>query len=442
MKLFILLAATIALAFAGRVDINLATAVQNGETTAILQLPQIMAQVEANPALRSLSGDAKVTALVASLQGLTSAAQAPYVSVANSLGLETKQFWSSNIILVKGLTPEKLSLLEATPGDFTLRKQHTFSAFPTISHGPAAPLRQGLNQWGVNKIRAPEAWNRTRGEGIVVAIIDTGVNVDHVALKEGYAGAWADPHYNTPGPTDVDGHGSHCAGTVLGTTNGVGVAPGAKWIACRGLNHQGDGGEASMTTCAEFVLTANPKPHIVSNSWGGRGGSTFFNPQISAWRAAGIIPVFAIGNSGPNCRTAGSPGDQPNLIAVGNTDEQDAVAIPPSNPSSRGPSSTGLLKPDVSAPGTRVVSCGTSADNYVTYSGTSMACPHTAGAIALLLSANPTWGYDEVYAALTTSGATPQLTTADRGCGLPGAGDFPNNAFGHGRIDVAAALGL
>ncbi|OXA61994.1 bacillopeptidase F [Folsomia candida] len=441
MKLFILLAATIALAFAGRVDINLATAVQNGETTAILELPQIMAQVEANPALRSLSGDAKVTALVASLEGLTSAAQAPYVAVASSLGLETKQFWSSNIILVEGLTPEKLALLEVTPGDFTLRKQNTVSLFPTINHGPAAPLRQGLNQWGVNKIRAPEAWNITRGEGIIVAIIDTGVNVDHVALTAGYAGAWADPYLNTPGPTDVQGHGSHCAGTVLGTANGVGVAPAAKWIACRGLNTFG-GTEAALTTCAQFMLTANPRPHIVSNSWGSGGGRPWFNTQVSAWRAAGIIPVFAIGNSGPNCRTAGSPGDQPNLISVGNTDDQDAVAIPPANPSSRGPSSTGLLKPEVSAPGTRVVSCGLGADNYVTSSGTSMACPHVAGAIALLLSANPTWGYDEVYAALTTTPATPQLTTADRGCGLPTADDFPNNAFGYGRIDVAAALGL
>ncbi|XP_021943031.1 bacillopeptidase F [Folsomia candida] len=442
MKLLIILASTIALAFAGRVDINLETAVNNGETSAILELPQIMAQVESNPSLRSLSGDAKVTALVSSLQGLTSAAQAPYVSVASSLGLETQQFWSSNIILVKGLTPEKLSLLAATPGDFTIRKQNVASLFPTIDYGPAVPLRQGLNQWGVNKVRAPEAWNVTQGEGIVVAIIDTGVNLGHVALTEGYAGAWADPYYNTAGPTDIQGHGSHCAGTVLGTANGVGVAPAAKWIACRGLNNQGNGDEASLTTCAQFMLTANPRPNIVSNSWGGGQGRTWYNTQISAWRAAGIIPVFALGNSGPNCRTANSPGDQPNLISVGNTDEQDAVAIPPAVPSSRGPSVGGLMKPEVSAPGTRVVSCGTGAGDYTTKSGTSMATPHTAGAIALLLSANPTWGYDEVYAALTTTGATPQLTSADRNCGLPTPNDFPNNAFGYGRIDVAAALGL
>ncbi|XP_021942967.2 subtilisin Carlsberg-like [Folsomia candida] len=88
------------------------------------------------------------------------------------------------------------------------------------------------------------------------------------------------------------------------------------------------------------------------------------------------------------------------------------------------------------------MSCGTGANNYVTMSGTSMATPHTAGAIALLMSANPSWGYDEIFTALTTTPAHPTLSNADRNCGLPEGGDFPNHAFGYGRIDVAAALGL
>ncbi|XP_021943582.1 bacillopeptidase F-like [Folsomia candida] len=210
-----------------------------------------------------------------------------------------------------------------------------------------------------------------------------------------------------------------------------------QWVACRGLNHQGSGTEANLINCGQWVLTANPRPNIVSNSWGGGSGATWYNTVVSAWRSAGIIPVFAIGGSGSSCRSVGSPGDQPNLISVGATTDTDAMATF----SARGPNARGELKPEVSAPG-NIVSCGTGANNYVTMSGSSMATPHTAGAIALLMSANPSWGYDQIFTALTTTPAHPTLSNADRNCGLPEGGDFPNHAFGYGRIDVAAALGL
>jgi subtilisin family serine protease len=185
------------------------------------------------------------------------------------------------------------------------------------------------------------------------------------------------------------------------------------------------------------MLTANPKPNVVSNSWGGGSGQTWYNQQVTAWRQAGIIPVFAIGNAGPSCGSRNSPGDQPNLISVGATTNQDQMA----SFSSRGPGPNNSLKPEVSAPGQNIVSCGTGANDYVTMSGTSMATPHTAGAVCLLLSANPGWGFQEVHDALTSSAANPTLSAGDRGCGLPTPGqDFPNHAWGHGRIDVAAAL--
>ncbi|OXA63248.1 bacillopeptidase F [Folsomia candida] len=436
MKLLLVLAASLAVAAAGTVDPALSLAIQQGSTEAILALPAIVDQVQSNPSLLSLSGDAKVSALVASLQGLTSAAQAPYVQVASSLGLETQTYWGSNIIHVKGLTSQTLASLAATPGDFTLRKEVTVRMTPSVIV-ESKNISQAA-QWGVEKIRAPEAWARTQGEGIVVCIIDTGVNLGHVALADAYGGAWSDPYYNTAGPTDQQGHGSHCTGTILGRANGVGVAPAAQWVACRGLNHQGSGTEANLINCAQWVLTANPRPNIVSNSWGGGGNDPWYNQVVSAWRTADIIPVFAIGNSGSSCRSVISPGDQPNLISVGATTDTDAMATF----SSRGPNAAGALKPEVSAPGNNIVSCGTGANNYVTMSGTSMATPHTAGAIALLMSANPSFGYDEILDALSTSAAHPTVSSADRNCGLPGPGDFPNQAFGHGRIDIAAALGL
>lgn len=403
---------------------------------AILELPQIVDQVENSAALQSLSGDAKVTALVSMLQGLTSAAQAPFVSMLSNIGLQYEQFWASNIIKVKGLTAQSLEQLAAAPGEFTLREEHTASIHPA-----AMPVPTNITQnpqWGVAQIRAPAAWARTQGEGTVAMIIDTGVNLNHVALRDGYAGAWRDPYYNTANPTDQHGHGSHCAGSILGRANGVGVAPAARWIACRGLNHQGSGTESGLTTCAQFALTANPRPTVVSNSWGGGQGQTWYNSQVTAWRNAGIIPVFAIGNSGSSCRTANSPGDQPNLISVGATTNTDAMA----SFSSRGRSLSGALKPEVSAPGQNIVSCGTGSNNYATMSGTSMATPHVAGAVCLLKSANPNWGFNEVFNALTTTAAHPTLSNNDRNCGLDGSGDFPNNAFGHGRIDVGRALGV
>jgi len=277
----------------------------------------------------------------------------------------------------------------------------------------------------------------TQGEGVVVGVIDTGCNVGHVALADAYAGAWRDPYYNTAGPTDQHGHGSHCMGSILGRANGVGVAPRATWVACRGLNHQGSGSEGDLTTCAQFMVTATPRPKVVSNSWGGGSGQTWYNSQVSAWRQANIVPVFALGNSGPSCRSANSPGDQGNLIAVGATTDTDAMA----SFSSRGAAGSGAMKPEVSAPGNNIVSCGTGSNNYATMSGTSMATPHVAGAVALILSANPNYSFEQVLSALQTTAAHPTLSNADRNCGVSGGADFPNNAFGHGRIDVGRALG-
>ncbi|XP_021959061.1 subtilisin isoform X2 [Folsomia candida] len=429
MKLLIFLAASLTAAHAGTVDPALLDPVEHkGETEAILELPQIMGQVEANQALQSLTGDAKVSALITTLKGLTSAAQAPFISIAASLGLTTEPYWASNIILVKGLTPDKLASLASTPGEFTLRAQN-IATIPPQETGAEfnADMNQNTPQLGVAQIRAPVAWaNNITGEGVVVGIIDTGVNNAHVAFNQSFAGVWLDPYYNRPGPSDQQGHGTRCAGIIFGRENGVGVAPGARYVACSGLNHQGSGPEAVIIRCAQYLMTETPRPHIINNSWGGGSNNTWFNAAISAWRNAGIIPVFPVGSwaSSATCRSAISPGDQPNVISVGATTEIDARSID----SARGPSLDGLLKPEVSAPGSNIVSCG--------------AGPHVSGAIALILSAHPTWIFDEIYNALAKSAAHPTLSSEDRTCGFPGPHDYPNYSFGYGRIDVAAALGL
>lgn len=170
----------------------------------------------------------------------------------------------------------------------------------------------------------------------------------------------------------------------------------------------------ALLACGQFVLCPNNPnnkskalnctnvPNIVNNSWGGPGGQTWFDTIIAAWRAAGIIPFFAIGNSGPACYTSGSPGDSEHVISIGATDKDDRIA----NFSSRGPKVvmneteqkgggffgelmqgfmkkkhvTDVIKPDMSCPGHQINSAGMMTDNaYKQQSGTSMASPLAAG---------------------------------------------------------------
>jgi len=439
MKALVLLG-LVAMATAGTVQPGLLAKVRAGEVSSfIIELPQVTDEVDRSAAFQSMPyGDERVNALVSMLQGLTEAAQSPYVTQLKALGLEFEQFWGSNIILVKNVDEAALNAIGKFTGDFVLREEVTVSMFPVV-RGAEVNISQTY-QWGVSNIRAPQAWARCDGSNQIVAIIDTGVHQSHTALSAGYSGAWRDPYYNTANPTDQQGHGSHCAGSAVGRANGVGVAPGARWAACRGLNHQGSGTEANLVTCGQWVLTANPRPTVVSNSWGGGQASTFYNSVISSWNNAGITPVFAIGNAGAACGTANSPGDQNNVISVGaTTNTNNGMATF----SSRGPARTSnLLKPEVSAPGSNIVSCGTGSSNYVTMSGTSMATPHVAGAVALVRQCLNTNQLSAIKTALYNSAAHPTLTSADRNCGLPTPGqDFPNCAYGYGKIDVGRAVG-
>src|SRR4051812_40977037 len=104
----------------------------------------------------------------------------------------------------------------------------------------------------------------------------------------------------------------------------AGVAPEAKWIACKGLTKNKAGDERGLTTCAQELAKARPLPHIINNSWGAGGKGTWFDDEIKVWHSLGIIPVFSNGNSGRSgCRTALYPAVSTNVIAVGNSDQND-----------------------------------------------------------------------------------------------------------------------
>ncbi|KAF0702561.1 hypothetical protein AaE_015849 [Aphanomyces astaci] len=315
---------------------------------------------------------------------------------------------------------------------------------------PASAVNDDI-AWGVEKIQAPALWaNGIEGEGIVVANIDSGVRYSHASLESNWRReyGWFDPYNKTNKlPDDEDGHGTSVMGVMVGT-KGIGVAPKAKWIACKGLNYGFE--ESKLVECAQFLLCPHDKdinkcdpskaPHVINGSFGHLTTDFYLEDIITKWREARIIPVFAIGNHGrQGCTYSGYPGISPQVIAVGNTDSYDYLAFG----SSLGPSvlNKTLVKPDISAPGEHIPTSGHSSDDsFIRASGTSLAAPHVSGAIALYLSANNGASYDQVYRALTENVDTNTLTPPNKNCGDIPNTQYPNNLFGHGRLNIFKAV--
>jgi len=243
-------------------------------------------------------------------------------------------------------------------------------------------------------------------------------------------------------------------GTLAGSeASGIGVAPGAKWIAAKGC---------ASSSCANTDLIAsmqwtlcpttqdgseedcNQGADLVSNSWGGGRGSTTFVTYIQAWVDAGIVPLFSQGNAGSSCSTANSPGDLGIVIGVGSTDANDALSTFSSRGPGLGSAQFPLQKPDISAPGEAVRSAYPTSDNaYASLSGTSMACPNAAGVAALLLSYKPTLSVDDVRSILTETANSVDLDPPKGGlatCAGVAWQTVPNYHYGFGRVDALAAI--
>ncbi|XP_037045633.1 bacillopeptidase F-like [Bradysia coprophila] len=361
-----------------------------------------------------------------------------------------QSFWITNQIGIQVASEEFIVIL-ASMDEISLIQEDDIAHLdlPVIENRNTTDPT--VNQWGVEAINAPSAWllfNGTTGFGITVANIDTGVRYTHEILRDTYKNddhSWYDPYNQTEIPADYHGHGTHTMGTIVGS-NGFGVAPQSRWIACKGLYDDNFGSGLNLLACGQFMVCpteftgANPDcsktPHIVSNSWGqGSGASTYYDGMIAAWHAAGIIPVFSLGNAGTNCNTARSPGDR-NVIGVGSTTILDELSYF----SSVGPTRDHIIKPDISAPGSLVVSAGhLNDDAYRTMSGTSMACPHVAGTIALLLSRNGNLTYVEIRS-LLQSYADRNLTFSNVTCNWITDNVFPNHHFGYGRLNANRSL--
>ena len=377
-------------------------------------------------------------------------------------GADADTFWLTNVLVVKaGVSPSLAQRLARLPGVTRVRAEKSFPLVEPVERHAAVIAADEPPPWGVTKIGADDVWAEgVLGSGVVVANIDSGVDYTHEALVDHYRGNLGgtfDHDYSWWDPTGICGdepcdnaqHGTHTMGTMVGGdgpgpfTPDIGVAPGASWIAAKGCEDVFCT-ESSLLSSGEFMVAPtdlngdNPdptkRPDIVNNSWGGVPGDGFYLEVVQAWRAAGIIPVFAAGNAGPDCESGGSPGDYLESFSAGATDENDGIA----DFSSRGPSSFGKVMPDVSAPGVDVVS-SVPGDGYDSFSGTSMAAPHTAGTLALVLSAELALLGN--VAGSTDAVRSTALDIADDTCGGDADGD-PNNVFGDGRIDAPAAVAL
>lgn len=321
------------------------------------------------------------------------------------------------------------------------RKPHLITGIESEAIAPAAneAYTYGLTKIGVPEVRAKNA--EMDGRGVKVGIIDTGIAPNHPDLQ-GKVKAFHDFTVAKDSATvrDDHGHGSHVAGTIAGgmaSGTAIGVAPGAELIIAKGFTGGGASTEAGLLESLQWMADPDDKngeltPKIISNSWGMSGSVAAKDPAtdpfcmaVSKLKGMGIVSVFAAGNSGPREGSIGVPGACPDAFTVGATDANDRIA----NFSSRGPvqwKTMTLIKPDVVAPGVNISSAAFKG-GYTNMSGTSMATPHVAGALAVLSQAQPDVATPELAKTL-------KETTVDLGT----AGE--DSVYGSGRIDLMRSV--
>jgi serine protease AprX len=419
------------------------------------------------------------------LHALAERSQRPLRASLDAAGVRYRSFYLVNMLEVAGdrslarelAAREDVSSLAPNP---VVRREPEPVIEPAAGASPAAarprPAATLTVEPNIVKVGAPDVWSRGFiGQGIVVGMADTGVLWDHPALMShyrGFDGTTASHDYNwhdaihdaapgnscgsdAPAPCDDEGHGTSTTSLVVGDDgagNQVGMAPGARFIACRNMD-QGNGTPARYTECFQFFLAptdlngANPRPdlapHVINNSWACPPSEGCTDPNVlktivENLRAAGIAAVFAAGNSGPACSTISDvPAIYDASFSVAATSNSDTIA----SFSSRGPvtvDGSNRLKPDISAPGIALRVASFQGGYQSNFSGTSGSAPHVAGAIALLWSAAPQMiGQVAASEDLLKSTAVPLTSTQD--CGSFSGSVVPNAVFGSGRLNVSAA---
>jgi subtilisin family serine protease/archaellum component FlaC len=368
-------------------------------------------------------------------------------------------FWLVNAVLVNATVSTlqklaKLDMVEKVYENFELNISESVKSYDSSFSISMVDSSAVSATWGLNRIQVPEAWTLGyNGSGIRVCVLDTGVEMSHSDLQgKMWTDNPADPtspggwiEFDSSGniimdstPYDTASHGTHTSGTVLGENQSgvaIGVAPGASLMHGMIL----PGGSGTFTQCIagmqwaiepfdQYGNPAGEKASVVSMSWTADGHHEEMIEPIQNMVATGVVPVVSIGNGGEG--STGSPGNVYESFAIGATDSSDIVAGFSSGAIEYWPVSypDSYVKPDFSAPGVSVYS-SVSSGGYEYWSGTSMAAPHVAGTVALMLQANSNLSVNDVYEVLRT--------VADD---LGDAGMDPR--YGWGIINTYEAVGL
>jgi serine protease AprX len=259
-------------------------------------------------------------------------------------------------------------------------------------------VTQARGDYGVDGNRDASSTSYSTTD-IVVAVIDTGIDIGHVDLDGGKVIAFRDEVKGQATAYDDHGHGTHVASIIAGTGEGnaayKGVAPGAALVGIKVLNSAGSGTTTDIVDGINWMVSNKATYNIkIGNmslgSTGCSNGTDSISTAVNNASNAGIAMLVAAGNSGPAKCTIGAPGAATGAITVGAGVDPGEKGWALASFSSRGLTSDGRLKPDIVTPGYNITAAkrGT-ANQYVAMSGTSMATPFAAGVVALMLDANP-----------------------------------------------------
>ena len=456
-----------------------------GETVELIVLLREQADVSAARLLTTK--EARANYVWQTLQQTAGRTQAGLVAELSGKGVEFRSYYLINALWVRA-DLDVLRSIAQRPEVSRLQVNDPVEVEEPIEETPVTTRGPDAIEWGIERINADDVWAMGyTGQGVIVGGQDTGYEWDHPALKtqyRGWDGTAADHNYNwhdaiheinplnndsivsptnnpcgldSAVPCDDSGHGTHTMGTMIGEDddNQIGVAPGARWIACRNME-RGYGSPATYIECFEWFLAPtdlngqNPDPskapHVINNSWScpelegcNPDNFAFMQTAVDNLKASGVVVVVSAGNSGSQgCSSVSTPSAIfENSFTVGAVAQNDTIA----GFSSRGPvlvDNSNRLKPNVTAPGVGVRSSVRNG-GYATTSGTSMAGPHVAGLVALIISANPELaGQVELIEDIIEQSAVPKQTSQD--CGSVTGMEIPNNTYGFGRVDALAAV--
>jgi subtilisin family serine protease len=461
-------------------------ALQKSGTADILVYLGAKADLTAAKAIKNKTDKGRF--VVSALRETARSSQESVLKLLKKSGATFTAYYIDNVIAVEDAPLALIDQLTAMKDVAQVLHNPTVRVLPPLEQEQLVDEREALPAGtfatgdNITSTGADQVWSQfnTRGEGTVVAGQDTGIQWDHPALVRNYRGTntgstshdynWHDAirtqidtssnpcGYASRTPCDDHGHGTHTIGTAVGddgAANQIGVAPGAKWIGCRNMDN-GLGKPSTYLECFQFFLApwaygADPMtagdpaqaPDVINNSWGcptseGCNGTEFLS-VINALNAAGIMTVAAAGNDGSSCSTIkDAPAHHTaEVLTVGAHDHRSGTIA---SFSSRGPSKfDGLTSPDITAPGVNVrSSIPGSRYSGTMWSGTSMASPHVAGAVALLWAAVPDLR-GQIDATVERFKATATAKTTSQTCGGVSGSTIPNNTYGHGHMNALKA---